>query len=170
MFSFLGLVRTWKQHHDEVLRGQRIMSTSVQVQERAANIVSGGTGLHKGLWVAQGLLAVVFLAAGSMKTLTPIAELQLKMAWIRDGMEPLVRFIGVTEVLGALGLILPTATRIKPWLTPLAAGGLALTMVLAMLTHLRLGEYPGIVVNVVLGSLAAFVAWGRSGKAKVSAR
>lgn len=146
------------------------MSTSAKAREHTTNPDSGATGLHKGLWVAQGLLALVFLAAGTMKTLTPMAELQPKMAWIKDGMEPLVRFIGVTEVLGALGLILPTATRIKPWLTPLAAAGLALTMVLAMLTHLRLGEYPGIVANVVLGSLAVFVAWGRYGKAKVAAR
>ncbi|MBK9261048.1 MAG: DoxX family protein [Polyangiaceae bacterium] len=126
--------------------------------------------MHIGLWVAQVLLALVFLGAGLLKSFTPVAELQTKMAWIKDGMDPLVRFIGVTEVLGALGMILPTATRIKPWLTPLAAVGLALTMVLAAMTHWQLGEYPGIVTNVVLGGLAAFVAWGRFGKAKVPAR
>ena len=131
---------------------------------------SEGKALHIGLWVAQILLAVLFFAAGLFKSLTPIAELQPKMAWIKEGMEPLVRFIGVTEVLGALGMILPTATRIKPWLTPLAAVGLLVTMVLAAMTHFRLGEYPGIVTNVVLGGLAAFVAWGRFGKAKVAAR
>lgn len=146
------------------------MTSSVNVQENKGVVSSEGQGLHKGLWVAQVLLAVAFFAAGMMKTVTPIAELQAKMAWIKDGMDPLVRFIGTTEVLGALGLILPSATRIKPILTPLAAVGLAVTMVLAMLTHLRLGEYPGIVVNLVLGGLAAFVAWGRFGKAKITAR
>lgn len=146
------------------------MTTGDLVQGKANVDGSGGKGLHVGLWVAQVLLAVAFLGAGLMKTTTPIAELQPKMAWIKDGMAPLVRFIGITEVLGALGLILPTATRIQPWLTPLAAGGLALTMVLAMFTHLWLGEYPGIVANLVLGGLAAFVVWGRSGKAKVPAR
>jgi len=146
------------------------MSTVENVQVSKSVVVSEGQGLHKGLWVAQVLLAVAFFAAGMMKSTTPVAELQAKMAWIKDGMEPLVRFIGITEVLGALGLILPSATRIKPILTPLAAVGLAITMVLAMITHLRLGEYPGIVVNVVLGGLAAFVAWGRFGKAKIAAR
>lgn len=146
------------------------MTTGDLVQGKANDNASTNKGLHIGLWVVQVLLAVAFLGAGTMKTLTPIAELQTKMTWIKDGMDPLVRFIGITEILGALGLILPTATRIKPWLTPLAAGGLALTMVLAMFTHLRLGEYPGIVANLVLGGLAGFVIWGRSGKAKVSSR
>jgi uncharacterized membrane protein YphA (DoxX/SURF4 family) len=166
----LGLVRIRKQHHDVVSRGEWIMTSSVNVQENKGVVASEGRGLHKGLWAAQVLLAVAFFAAGMMKSTTPVAELQAKMAWIKDGMEPLVRFIGITEVLGALGLILPSATRIKPILTPLAAVGLAITMVLAMITHLRLGEYPGIVVNVVLGGLAAFVAWGRFGKAKIAAR
>ena len=81
-----------------------------------------------------------------------------------------VRFIGVVEVLGALGLILPAATRIQPKLTPLAALGLFTVMVLAMITHITRGEFGAIGVNVVLGGLAAFIAWGRLSKAPVQPR
>ena len=131
---------------------------------------TGGKGLHIGLWVAQGLLALLFLGAGLMKTTAPIEQLQAKMAWIGNDMGPLVRFIGISEVLGGLGLILPAATRIKPWLTPLAALGIATIMVLGAATHASLGEFPAIGVNVVLLGLALFVAWGRWKKAPIAAR
>jgi hypothetical protein len=72
-----------------------------------------------------------------------------------------VRFIGVAEVLGGLGLILPAATRILPWLTPVAAAGLALDMLLATLVHLVRGEVGLVVVPLLLGLLAALVAYGR---------
>ena len=65
------------------------------------------------------------------------------------------------EILGAIGLILPAVTGILPWLTPVAATGLALTMVGAMITHGRRGEYSGIGVNLVLSVLALFVVYGR---------
>ena len=81
-----------------------------------------------------------------------------------------VRFIGVVELLGALGLILPAATRIMPKLTPLAASGLLVVMVLASVTHISRGEYPMIIANVVLGALAAFIAWGRLTRAPLGAR
>jgi len=74
----------------------------------------------------------------------------------------LVRFIGVVELAGALGVILPAATRIQPRLTPLAAAGLATIMVLAIPFHLMRGELKEIVINLALGGLAAFVACGRS--------
>lgn len=127
-------------------------------------------GLHIGLWVAQGLLAAAFLMAGGMKVSAPIDQLQAQMPWVTGAMGSAVRFIGVVELLGALGLILPAATRILPKLTPLAASGLLTVMVLASGTHISRGEYPMIVANLVLGGLAAFIAWGRFKKAPIAAR
>jgi uncharacterized membrane protein len=72
-----------------------------------------------------------------------------------------VRLIGTVEVLGAIGVVLPALTGVLPWLTPLAALGLAATMVGAILTHLRLGERSAVVPPMVLLILAAFVAYGR---------
>ncbi len=113
------------------------------------------------LWVIQGLLAVAFLGAGAMKLSQPKEKLAQNMGWVEDFSQPAVRLIGAVEVLGAIGLVLPALTGILPWLTPLAALGLVLTMVGAALTHLRRKEYGNIAVNVVLLVLAAFVAYGR---------
>jgi hypothetical protein len=131
---------------------------------------SRSKGLHTGLWVAQGLLAVAFLSGGLMKVSSPIEALRAAMPWVNGAMGQAVRFIGAVEVLGALGLILPAATRIKPWLTPLAALGLTTVMVLAAATHAVRGESAVIAFNLVLGGLAAFVAWGRAGKARITPR
>ena len=76
--------------------------------------------LHRALWAAQIVLGLAFVMAGSMKSFTPYPELAHKMAWVSAVPEGLVRFIGISELFGGLGLILPAATRIKPWLTPLA--------------------------------------------------
>jgi uncharacterized membrane protein YphA (DoxX/SURF4 family) len=113
------------------------------------------------LWVLQVLLGLAFLAAGGMKLIQPYAELAQQMAWVSDVPEVLVRFIGVAEVLGGLGLILPAATRILPWLTPVAAAGLALDMLLATLFHLVRGEVGVAVVPLLVGLLATLVAYGR---------
>ena len=113
------------------------------------------------LWVLQVLLGLAFLAAGGMKLIQPYAELAQQLAWVSDVPEVLVRFSGLAEVLGGLGLILPAATRILPWLTPVAAAGLALDMLLATLFHLVRGEGGVGVVPLLLGLLAALVAYGR---------
>lgn len=118
-------------------------------------------GLHTGLWLAQGLLALAFAMAGTFKLLTPIADLAAKMSWIQDASPILVRFIGATELAGALGLILPSVTRIQPKLTVLAALGLVLVMALGAGVHLMHGEANRLPVNIFLGGLAGFVAWGR---------
>ena len=115
------------------------------------------------LWVVQGLLAAAFLMAGVLKTTTPKAKLAEKMPWVEDFSPGTVKFIGAVEGLAAIGLVLPALTGIAPILTPLAAAGLAITMVLAAVVHLRRGEHQGIVVNAVLFALTAFVAWGRFG-------
>src|SRR5215212_11523710 len=121
----------------------------------------GGLGMSIALWVAQGLLAVAFLAAGAMKLRQPKEKLAKNMAWVEDFSQSAVRLIGTVEVLGAIGVVLPVLTGVLPWLTPLAALGLAATMVGAILSHLRLGQRSAVVPPMVLLILAAFVAYGR---------
>lgn len=113
------------------------------------------------LWIVQILLALAFALAGTVKTTQPIEKLATNMGWVKDFTAQAVRLIGALEILGAIGLILPAVTGIWPWLTPIAAIGLVLTMVGAMITHVRRGEFPGLGVNAVLLLLALFVAYGR---------
>jgi putative oxidoreductase len=118
--------------------------------------------MHILLWVVQVVLACVFGMAGFMKSTQPVdALVQGGIAWASQVPLPMVRFIGISELLGALGLILPAATKIKPFLTPLAALGLLTIMILAMAFHLSRGEAQALPINMVLGGLTAFVAWGR---------
>jgi len=113
------------------------------------------------LWVVQVLVAAAFVVSGATKLSQPKEKLLKKWAWVEDFSQGSVRIIGVLEVLGAIGIVLPELTGIVPWLTPLAALGLVLTMIGAALTHLRRAEYGGIAVNAVLLIVAAFVAYGR---------
>lgn len=115
------------------------------------------------LWIVAGLLALGFLGAGAMKLSQPREKLRANMAWVEDFSAPMVKFIGAMEVLGALGLILPAATGIAPILTPVAAVGLAVIMLGAIVTHAKRKEYPMIGINAVLLILAVVVAWGRFG-------
>jgi hypothetical protein len=124
-----------------------------------------------GLWTAQVLLALAFGSAGVMKTFTPVAELGAMMNWVTVTPEWLVRFIGVVEFLGALGMILPAIARTLPWLTPLAALGFAIIQVLAIGTHGALGETASTLpMNVLLLGLSLLVVWGRTRKAPITAR
>lgn len=110
------------------------------------------------VWIVSALLALAFLFVGGMKLLAPAAE----MAQNSQGVPVvLLRIAGAAEVLGALGLILPAATRIAPLLTPLAASGLVAVMLGATITNLVIGAYSVAVQTVVLGLLAGFVAWAR---------
>jgi len=113
------------------------------------------------LWIVQIVLALLFAMAGIMKVTQPVNRLETRMGWVKDVGSRGVRLIGSLEILGAIGLILPAITGIWPWLTPLAAAGLALTMVGAMITHGRRGEYSSIGANLVLLLLALFVVYGR---------
>ena len=113
------------------------------------------------LWIVQVVLAGMFLMAGIAKVTQPKEKLATNMKFVEDFSQPAVRLIGTLEILGALGLLVPALTGILSWLTPLAAAGLVLTMLGAILTHTRRGEYPSILVNLVLLVLAAFVAYGR---------
>ncbi len=79
----------------------------------------------------------------------------------------LVRFIGVSELLGGFALILPAALRIKPELTGWAAIGLAAVMLFATIFHISRGEFSAIGMNIILGIIAVFIAWGRFKKAPI---
>ncbi len=117
--------------------------------------------MNTALWAVQVLLALTFLATGLMKVTQPIEKLAERMSWVKDSTPQRVRLIGTLEVLGAVGVILPALTGILPWLTPVAAAGLILTMIGAMVTHLRRSEASHIPVNIVLLVLAVFVFYGR---------
>lgn len=131
--------------------------------------IPSSKSLNAGLWLAQGLLAAVFAASGLMKAATPIEVLSQKMDWVAY-LPELTRFIGGSELAAALGLLLPSLTRVRPRLTALAGAGLALVMALAGGFHLMRGELGALPVNVLLGGLAAFVAWGRYRGAPIAAR
>lgn len=112
---------------------------------------------HALLWVVQALLALLFLWAGSLKLVIPLEQLV--------GPVPLpglfLRLIGVAEVAGALGLVLPGVLGVRPGLTPLAAAGLTIIMIGATAVTLAGGPPPAALLPAVVGALAAFVAWGR---------
>jgi uncharacterized membrane protein YphA (DoxX/SURF4 family) len=115
------------------------------------------------LWVIQVLLAGMYGMAGSMKAFTPDkVRTNPQMTWAHDKQDGYIRFVGISELLGSVGLIIPALTGILPWLTPLAAIGLALIQVLAIFTvHLPKKEYQVIPVNIVLLVLAIVAAYGR---------
>lgn len=119
--------------------------------------------MNVALWIVAGVLAVLFAMAGVMKIVRDRDELAEKLPWVDDVSTGTLLLIGVAELLGALGLILPAWTGIAPILTPIAAVGLAVIMALATVTHARRKEPPAIVVNLVLLAAALFVAWGRFG-------
>lgn len=146
------------------------MSTATTTDAPETTPTTPSKGLHYGLWAVQLLLAFAFAGAGMMKLTTPLEALAEKMTWIAQGPSFLPRFIGASELAGALGLVLPAATRIAPALTPLAAAGLTVVMGLAALTHVALGEFGGLVAPFVLGGLAAFVAYGRHKLAPIAPR
>jgi hypothetical protein len=109
------------------------------------------------LWIVQGLLAAVFLLSGGVKLILPLEKLAGPVAlpgWF-------LRFIGVAEVLGALGLLLPGLLRIRPGLTPLAAAGLAIIMIGAVVVTLMGGDVAPALIPLVVGLLAVFVAYSR---------
>jgi hypothetical protein len=109
------------------------------------------------LWIVQALLALLFLWAGGIKLVLPLE----KLAGPVSLPGPFVRFIGVAEVLGALGLILPGLLRVRPGLTPLAAAGLVVIMIGATVIMLAAGEIAIALFSLGVGLLAAFVAYGR---------
>ena len=113
--------------------------------------------MNRTLWIVQALLAALFLFAGGMKLVLPIESMTQQIAlpgWF-------LRFIGVAEVLGAIGLLLPGLLRVRPGLPPLAAAALSLIMVGAVVVTLRIGSAVQALFPLVTGLLCVFVAWGR---------
>ncbi len=111
------------------------------------------------LWIVQTLLALLFLWAGGIKLVLPLEKLTGPMPVRLPGL--FLRFIGVAEVLGAIGLILPGLLRIRPGLTPLAAAGLVIIMIGATVLTLGSGDIAMALIPLVVGLLSAFVAYGR---------
>ena len=129
----------------------------MQLSTRKANVL---------LWATQGLLAALFLFAGGMKLVMPLEALEGPVAL--PGL--FLRFIGVAEVLGALGLILPGLFRIRPVLTTLAAAGLVIIMIGATVITLIGGMVAPAAIPAVVGLLAGFVAYGRQNLARYEVR
>ena len=113
------------------------------------------------LWIAQGVLAGGFAMAGMMKTFRPKEALARNMGWVEDFSPGVVKAIGVLELLGAFGVVLPWALKIAPVLTPIAALGLMMLMDGAVVVHVRRKEPSLMAPAMVLGLLATFVAAGR---------
>jgi len=111
------------------------------------------------LWIIQALLALTFLFAGASKFLMSVAEMNKQAPMALSG--NLIHFIGVCEILGGLGLVLPALLRIKPGLTPLAAACLIIIMIGAVAITLMGGAVSGAIFPAVVGILLAFVAYGR---------
>jgi putative oxidoreductase len=117
-----------------------------------------GKGLHYTLWTLQVLLALLFLFAGIMKLVTPAEKLA---AMAPQFSVNFLRFIGVVETLGGLGMVLPGLLKIKTVLTPLAAAGLVIVMIGAVVVSYQMKGMSGVPVPLVTGIVAAFVAYGR---------
>jgi len=113
------------------------------------------------LWIVQALVALAFVLAGFMTASQPIERLKKSLNWVNHYSASFVRLVGILEILGALGLLLPGLAHILPWLTPVAAVGLALMMSGAIFVHLRLKEYASLTAPIVLLVLFLFMAYGR---------
>lgn len=131
-----------------------------------------GKAITVSLWTAQVLLAILFGMAGVMKTFMPVPELVANgINYASDLPLWLLRFIGVVELSGAVGVLLPALTRIQPRLTPLAALGFVAIQVLAIGFHATRGELAmALPLNAILLGLSLFVLWGRGSKAPIAAR
>ncbi|HEV8469127.1 MAG TPA: DoxX family protein [Candidatus Limnocylindria bacterium] len=116
--------------------------------------------MNLALWVVQVLVAVAFGIAGYSKAFT-YERARERMPWVRDVPPPFTRTIGVLEILGAIGLILPAITGVLPWLTPLAAAALALLQVVAIAFHITRQEWRNLPANAVLVALPLVAAYGR---------
>ena len=113
------------------------------------------------LWIVQALLALAYIMAGSMKAFRPLEALSKSMGWVRAVPAGFVRFVGIAELLGAIGLILPMVTNIAPWLTVAAAAGFVLVQIGASVLQVSRQETSQVPVNVVLLLLAVLVLVGR---------
>lgn len=112
--------------------------------------------MYIALWIVTGIFAALFAMAGTMKVIKPYADIRAQMDWVETVTPAQLKGIGIVEALGAIGLILPAATGIAPWLTPVAGFGLFITMAVAVALHVRRKE--PIIPSLVLGTVALVVA------------
>ena len=127
-------------------------------------------GLRAALWVAQILVGVPFILIGLMKLLTPIGDLAKTIHWAGEFPLAFVRGIGLIDIAGGLGMLLPALTRIKPGLTVAAALGCTVLQVLAIAFHFSRGEASVTGMNFIFLACSAFVLWGRSKRAPIAPR
>ncbi len=127
-------------------------------------------GLHVGLWISQTLLALSLVGGGVWKLATPVAALAAKMPWMGQVSPSFLYMTAVFDILGGLGVVLPSLTRIKPGVTVFAAIGCAALMASAIVFHVSRGEAAKTPFNFFLLALALFVAWGRKKTLKGSPR
>ena len=152
--------------HSPVSRGNRAVRPSWALRTGRASAGHPSRAGSAALWTAQVLAALLFLFAGSMKLIMPVEAMAGPLGfpgWF-------LRFIGTAEVLGAIGLIVPAATRIQPWLTPLAAEGLLIIMAGAITTTLMIGGGAQAIVPAVTALILTTIAYGRTRVARVPAR
>lgn len=128
------------------------------------------TRLKVFLWMVQSLLAAMFCAAGFMKIATPIPELSKAMPWTGQLPELFVRTMGVVDLAGGFGVLLPALTRVKPNLTVVAALCCVILQICAAIFHLTRGELMMLPLNFVLLTLSLFVLWGRSKAVPIASR
>lgn len=138
--------------------------------QHPATPLGSSTGLGVGLWIVQALLALTFAGTGIWKLVTPIPELASKFPWMGEVSPGFLYATAIFDLLGGLGVFLPSVTRIKPSLTVLAALGCAALQASAIVFHVSRGEGANTPFNFLLLALALFVAWGRRSKAPIAPR
>jgi uncharacterized membrane protein YphA (DoxX/SURF4 family) len=127
----------------------------------SAKTMRPSTALNRGLWVLQALLAVTFAGTGLWKLATPIPDLAAKMPWMGQVSSNFLYLTAGFDLLGGMGVVLPSLTRFKPQLTVLAALGCAAFMVAAVIFHFSRGEARSTPFNFALIAVSLVVAWGR---------
>lgn len=126
--------------------------------------------LSLALWTLQILLCLLFVGTAVWKVATPPGELAAMIPWAGDMPRSFVAVTALADLAGGLGVLLPSVTRVAPWLTPVAAGGLAALQASAIVFHLGRGEAADTPFNVVLLVLALVVTWGRGWMVPIAAR
>jgi uncharacterized membrane protein YphA (DoxX/SURF4 family) len=125
--------------------------------------------VHIILWIAQVLLAALFIMGAIMK-FQPIAKISVMMPWMGQVPVWFVRLLAIVDLAAALGLILPSLLRIKPKLTPWAAIGSMMLMLCASVFHVARGEASAIGLNIAAAFIAAFIVWGRFAKSPIESK
>lgn len=122
----------------------------------------GSKALNIALWITQILISASMLWAASMKLFQPIDKLAAMWPWTGQVAPAVVKLTGFIDILGGIGIILPSLLRIQPRLTVLSAIGIIVLMICASIFHISRGEASVIGVNIIFAAMAAFIAWGRS--------